>query len=172
MLHGWKNVVIVCLRLSVEHGAHNNTRNNPFSATFLHAVYLYSLAGSDHVYLCYIMCADSKLPKARIRMSPGSRDTFPWFHFVSDKVKYPRCPVLLPAESSVWYFLPLCAKDRQHTACWPALVHFPLYYRVLYCIIFNHPPSCFMHTQPGSYFEYRVWDPNTFKELREWTPGA
>lgn len=25
--------------------------------------------------------------------------------------------------------------------------------------------------QPGSFFEYRVWDPNLYKEIRPWTRG-
>jgi len=49
---------------------------------------------------------DQKLPKARFKTTPGSRDVYPWFHFVADKA--------------------------------------------------------------GSYFEYRVWDPEFYKERREW----
>jgi hypothetical protein len=29
---------------------------------------------------------DSKLPIARFGRIPGSRDVYPWFHFLSDKV--------------------------------------------------------------------------------------
>jgi hypothetical protein len=37
---------------------------------------------------------DSKLPIARFGKKPGSRDTFPWFHFEADKVSASCCMFL------------------------------------------------------------------------------
>jgi hypothetical protein len=43
---------------------------------------LISVAGNSALRLF----VDSKLPIARFGKKPGSRDTFPWFHFEADKV--------------------------------------------------------------------------------------
>jgi hypothetical protein len=32
-------------------------------------------------------------------------------------------------------------------------------------------PFLLFAAQPGSFFEYRVWDPNLYKEIRPWTRG-